>query len=39
MFIQVKKLLALFDAGLLSERGLAMALEYDAKHKARPPAR
>jgi hypothetical protein len=39
MFDQIKKILHCFDVGILSERGLAVALEYEARHRTRRPAR
>lgn len=38
MFIQIKKIVHLFEIGILSERGLAVALEYEALHPT-PPSR
>jgi len=39
MFTQIKKIVHLFEIGILSERGLAMALEYEALHPTPRAAR
>ena len=38
MFAQVKKLLHLFDMGLIDEAGLARGLAYEATHRPSQPS-
>ncbi len=38
MFQRIHQILGLFDAGVLSERGLAMVLEHETREKSRLPA-
>lgn len=39
MFEEIRKLCALHELNMLSERGLIVALDYAAMHRKAPPAK